>query len=237
MRFDVVTLFPRMVDAPLSESIVGRARERGLLELGFANPRDFTQDRHRTVDDRPYGGGPGMLMMAEPLFNAVKSVRKRGSLVVVLSPHGRRYDQKTARRLAGKKHVVLVCGRYEGMDARFVEAVADEELSLGDFIITGGEAAAVAVIDSVARLLPGVLKKEEAPVLESFSEPLLEAPQYTRPARWRGKSVPAVLLGGNHAVIEAWRRKKAQALTKRKRPDLLRNTEAKCHDDDKAGRS
>ncbi|NLO91954.1 MAG: tRNA (guanosine(37)-N1)-methyltransferase TrmD [Elusimicrobia bacterium] len=226
MRFDVVTLFPRMVDAPLSESIVGRARERGQLELGFANPRDFTQDRHRTVDDRPYGGGPGMLMMAEPLFRAVKSVKKRGSLVVVLSPHGRRFDQKTARRLAARRHVVLVCGRYEGMDARFVAAAADEELSLGDFVLTGGEAAAVAVIDSVARLLPGVLKKEEAPVLESFTGPLLEAPQYTRPSRWRGKSVPSVLLGGNHAAIEAWRRKKAQALTKRKRPDLLRNTEA-----------
>ena len=226
MRFDVVTLFPRMVDVPLSESIVGRARKQGLVKLGFVNPRDFTSDRHRTVDDRPYGGGAGMLMMAEPLFQAVKSVKKRGSLVVLLTPHGRRYDQKAARRLAAKKHVILVCGRYEGMDARFADT-ADEELSLGDFIITGGEAAAVAVIDSVTRLVPGVFRKEEAPVKESFTEPLLEAPQYTRPACWRGKSVPEVLLGGNHAEIEAWRRKKAQALTKRKRPDLLRTTEAK----------
>jgi len=226
MRFDVVTLFPQMVDVPLSESIVGRARKQGLVKLGFVNPRDFTLDRHRTVDDRPYGGGAGMLMMAEPLFQAVKSVKKRGSLVVLLTPHGRRYDQKTARRLAAKKHVILVCGRYEGMDARFAET-ADEELSLGDFILTGGEAVAVAVIDSVTRLVPGVFRKEEAPVRESFTEPLLEAPQYTRPARWRGKSVPAVLLGGNHAAIEAWRKKKAQALTKSKRPDLLRTTEAK----------
>lgn len=220
MRVDVVTLFPELVDGPLSGSIVGRARSRKLLELGFSNPRDFTKDRHRTVDDRPYGGGPGMLMMAEPLYQAVKKVSKRGSRVVFLTPRGRKFDQKLAREFSKEKRLVLVCGHYEGVDER-VHSLADDEISLGDFVLTGGEPAAVAVIDALTRLLPGVLKKSDAAEKESFTEPLLEAPQYTRPAVWRGKKVPAVLMSGDHAAIESWRAKEALKLTKKKRPDLL----------------
>jgi tRNA (guanine37-N1)-methyltransferase len=220
MRVDVVTLFPELVDGPLSGSIVGRARSRGILELGFSNPRDFTEDRHRTVDDRPYGGGPGMLMMAEPLYRAVKAVSKRGSRVVFLAPRGRKFDQALARELSKEKRLVLVCGHYEGVDER-AHSLADDEISLGDFVLTGGEPAAVAVIDALTRLLPGTLKKSDAAEKESFTEPLLEAPQYTRPAVWRGKKVPAVLMSGDHAAIEAWRAKESLRLTKKRRPDLL----------------
>ncbi|MDQ7773122.1 MAG: tRNA (guanosine(37)-N1)-methyltransferase TrmD [Elusimicrobiales bacterium] len=220
MRVDVVTLFPELVDGPLSGSIVGRARSRGILELGFSNPRDFTEDRHRTVDDRPYGGGPGMLMMAEPLYRAVKAVSKRGSRVVFLTPRGRKFDQALARELSKEKRLVLVCGHYEGVDER-AHSLADDEISLGDFVLTGGEPAAVAVIDALTRLLPGTLKKSDAAEKESFTEPLLEAPQYTRPAVWRGKKVPAVLMSGDHAAIEAWRAKESLRLTKKRRPDLL----------------
>jgi len=220
MRFDVVTLFPAMVDAPLSESIVARARRQGIVEVGFVNPRDFCEDRHKSVDDRPYGGGPGMLMMAEPLYRAIKSVKKKGSLVVLLGPKGEPFSQKKAAGLAKKKHVVLVCGRYEGIDERLA-GKTDEEISLGDYVLTGGELPAAVVIDCVTRLLPGVFKKEEAPVSESFTGGLLEAPQYTRPALWRGKKVPAELLTGNHAEIAKWREKKAKDLTGRLRPDLI----------------
>jgi tRNA (guanine37-N1)-methyltransferase len=221
MRVDVVTLFPELVDQPLAKSIVGRARERKILELGFVNPRDFTHDRHKTVDDRPYGGGAGMLMMAEPLHQAVKKVKKRGSLVVFLGPQGETFTQRTARSLAKKKHVVLVCGHYEGVDQRFLDT-CDMQLSLGDFILTGGEPAAVAVIDSVTRMLPGVFKKEDAPLVESFSEGLLEAPHYTRPAVWRRKKVPQVLLGGNHKEIAEWRKEQSVKVTRRLRPDLIK---------------
>lgn len=220
MRVDVVTLFPELVDGPLSGSIVGRARSRGILELGFSNPRDFAKDRHRTVDDRPYGGGPGMLMMAEPLYQAVRAVKKRGSRVVFLTPRGRKFDQALARELSKEKRLVLVCGHYEGVDER-AHSLADDEVSLGDFVLTGGEPAAVAVIDALTRLLPGTLKKSDAAEKESFTEPLLEAPQYTRPAVWRGKKVPAVLMSGDHAAIEAWRAKESLRLTKKNRPDLL----------------
>lgn len=220
MRVDVVTLFPELVDGPLSGSIVGRARAGGILELGFSNPRDFAEDRHRTVDDRPYGGGPGMLMMAEPLYRAVKAVRKRGSRVIFLTPRGRKFDQELARELSKEKRLVLVCGHYEGVDER-AHSLADDEVSLGDFVLTGGEPAAVAVIDALTRLLPGTLKKSDATEKESFTGPLLEAPQYTRPAVWRGRKVPAVLTSGDHAAIEAWRAKEALRLTKKNRPDLL----------------
>jgi len=222
MRFSVVTLFPEMVDAPLSASIVGRARERGLVRVDYVNPRDFSQDRHRTVDDRPYGGGPGMLMMAEPLYQAVKKAKGRTGYTVLLSPHGRRFDQKTARRLAKKKHLVLVCGHYEGVDHRIVSKI-DEELSIGDFILTCGEIGAAAVADCVTRLVPGVFVKEGVAENESFSDGLLEAPQYTRPAVWRRLKVPPVLMGGNHKEIEKWRREQSLKLTKQLRPDLLQS--------------
>lgn len=219
MRVDAVTLFPGMIDAPLSESIVGRARQEGLLELGFSNPRDFTEDRHRTVDDKPYGGGTGMVMMAEPVYRALKKVKKKGSFVILLTPKGRRFDQRTALELAKKKHLVFICGHYEGIDER-ITPLADLELSIGDYVLTGGEPAAVAVIDAVTRLIPGVLRKGDATVNETFTDGLLEAPHYTRPAVWRGKKVPEALVSGNHRLIAEWRRSQAEALTGKARPDL-----------------
>ncbi|HAT72162.1 MAG TPA: tRNA (guanosine(37)-N1)-methyltransferase TrmD [Elusimicrobia bacterium] len=219
MRVDAVTLFPGMIDAPLSESIVGRARAEGYLELGFVNPRDFTEDRHRTVDDKPYGGGTGMLMMAEPVYRAVKKVRKKGSFVILLTPKGRKFDQAAALELAKKKHLIFICGHYEGIDERIVP-LADLELSIGDYVLTGGEPAAVAVIDAVTRLIPGVLRKSDATVNETFTGGLLEAPHYTRPAVWRGKKVPPALLSGNHKLIAEWRAAMAAELTGAARPDL-----------------
>jgi len=221
-RIDVVTLFPSMFEGPMTESIVKRAREKGLLELGFVNPRDFTTDRHRTVDDRPYGGGAGMVLMPEPMAKAIRSVKRRSSTVVFLSPQGKRLDQKTARALAKKKHLVLVCGRYEGIDERLM-GLFDLELSIGDYVLTGGELPAMVLTDALTRLQPGVLTKEEAAARESFSENLLDFPQYTRPPKWRGSSVPEVLLSGDHARIEAWRRERAEEATRRKRPELLEN--------------
>jgi tRNA (guanine37-N1)-methyltransferase len=209
-----------MFEGPLSESILKRAQDRGLLAVGFTNPRDFAADRHRSVDDRPYGGGAGMLLMAEPLYQALRKARRRGSKVLLLSPQGRRFDQKLAASLARERHIVLVCGHYEGVDERILDFV-DMELSVGDFVLTGGEIPAMAVIDSVARLLPGVLLKPEAAERESFSAGLLDFPQYTRPSLWRGRKVPPALLSGDHARIEAWRRRAAKAATRRKRPDLL----------------
>lgn len=219
MRVDVVTLFPGMIDQPLSESIVGRARAEGFLELGFANPRDFTEDRHRTVDDKPYGGGTGMVMMAEPVYRALKKVRKRNSLVILLTPKGRRFDQAMALELSKKKHLVFICGHYEGIDER-VTPLADMGLSIGDYVLTGGEPAAVAVIDAVTRLIPGVLRKGDATVNETFTDGLLEAPHYTRPGVWRGSKVPEALLSGNHKLIAEWRRAQAETLTSADRPDL-----------------
>lgn len=221
MRIDVVTLFPSMVDAPLSESIVGRARKEGFLELGFSNPRDFADDRHRTVDDKPYGGGTGMVMMAEPVYGALKKVKKKNSFVILLTPKGRKFDQRFASALAKKKHLIFICGHYEGIDER-VCGLADLEMSIGDYVLTGGEPAAVVAIDAVTRLLPGVLKKEDATVNETFSGNLLEAPHYTRPGVWRRKKVPEALLSGNHKLISEWRRGAARALTGERRPDLIK---------------
>ncbi len=222
LRVDIVTLFPAMFEAPLGRSIVGRAREKGALKLGFVNPRDFVKDRHRTVDDRPYGGGAGMVLMAEPLYQAVRKTRTRGAKVVLLSPQGRCFDQKLARSFSKERHLVLICGHYEGVDERVLDFV-DMELSIGDYVLTGGEIPAMAVVDAVARLLPGVLAKEDAAVRESFTGSLLDYPQFTRPRVWRGKKVPDVLLGGDHARIEQWRQKRALAATRRKRPKLIKN--------------
>lgn len=221
MRVDVITLFPSMVDVPLSDSIVGRARGEGRLKLSFSNPRDFAGDRRGTVDDKPYGGGTGMVMMAEPVYKALRKVKRRGACVVLLTPKGVRFDQRMALKLAGKKHLVLICGHYEGIDER-VNNFADLELSIGDYILTGGEPAAVAVIDAVTRLLPGVLRKKDAAVNETFTEDLLEAPHYTRPGVWRGMKVPEVLLSGDHKRISGWKQAAAEALTGKRRPDLLK---------------
>lgn len=223
MRIDIVSLFPGMFEGPLTQSIVSRAREKGAIELGFVDPRAFADDRRGTVDDRPFGGGPGMVLMAEPLYRAIKKAKGRGGFVVHLTPRGKRLDQRGVRALAAKKHLVLVCGHYEGVDER-VTALADAEVSLGDFVLTGGEIPAMAVVDAVARLQPGVLKKPEASALESFSkeEGLLEAPQFTRPRVWRGKKVPDILLSGDHARIAAWKQKEAMRLTRKRRPDLVK---------------
>ena len=216
LKVDVVTAFPDMLSGPLGQSIVGRAQKAGVLKLGFTNPRDFTQDKHHTLDDRPYGGGPGMLMKAEPLYQAIKKLRKKNSVVILTSPRGVTFTQTLAKELAQKKHLIFVCGHYEGIDER-VYPEMDMEVSLGDFILTGGELAAAVMIDSITRLVPGTFKKQDVTVSESFEEGLLEAPQYTRPEVWRGQKVPEILLSGHHKQMEAWKREKALELTKKYR--------------------
>ncbi len=220
MRIDVVTLFGPALDPLLRLGAVGRARARGAVEVGYVNPREFAKNKHRKVDDRPYGGGAGMILMAQPLTAAVKSVAGRRSRVIFLSPQGKRFSQPDARRLSKLQHLVLVCGRYEGVDER-VMPLFDEEISIGDYVLSGGEIAALAVADAVLRLVPGVLEKPEAALLESFSGESLDYPQYTRPRIWRGKKVPQALLSGNHEAIARWRRRAALAATRKKRPDLL----------------
>jgi tRNA (guanine37-N1)-methyltransferase len=221
MKIDVLTLFPAMFAGPLDESIVKRAREARLLDLKIHNLRDWTHDRHKTVDDRPFGGGPGMLLKAEPLFEAVESLQRDQTRVILLSPSGRKFDQAIARELAQSEDLLLVCGSYEGFDERVREALADDELSIGDYVLTNGALPAMVVIDAVARLLPGVLGDDESSQDESFSAGVLEYPQYTRPAEFRGMKVPEVLLSGNHAEIEKWRREQAKLRTETQRPDLL----------------
>jgi tRNA (guanine37-N1)-methyltransferase len=221
MRIDMVTLFPGMFEPVLTESIVGRAIKNGALTLGLCNPRDFSKEKHRKVDDRPYGGGAGMVLMAQPLADAIKAVKRKGAKVVYLSPQGKRFDQKTAQRLASCKHLILVCGHYEGIDERAM-SLFDEELSIGDYVLTGGEIPAMAVADAVTRLLPGVLKKPDAAVAESFTGDTLDYPQYTRPRVWRRKKVPEVLFSGDHRRIAEWRLRAARLATQKKRPDLLK---------------
>lgn len=220
MRIDFVTLFPDMFPAVMGASIMARAREKGALSWGCVNPRDFSSDKHRKVDDRPFGGGPGMVMMVEPLAKAVKSVKKKGARVLLMSPQGRRFDDAYAGELTKERQLVLVCGHYEGVDERAME-LFDEELSVGDYVLTGGELPAMTVADAVVRKLPGVLKKDEAVASESFAAGLLDFPQYTRPRRWRGHEVPEVLFSGDHAKIALWRRQAALQATSRKRPDLI----------------
>ena len=222
MKIDVLTLFPAMFAGPLDESIVKRARESGLLDLKIHQLRDWAHDRHKTVDDRPFGGGPGMLLKVEPLFEAVESLQREKSRVILLSPSGRKFDQAIARELAQQEDLILVCGSYEGFDERVREELADDELSIGDFVLTNGALPAMVVIDAVTRLLPGVLGDDESSHDESFSHGLLEYPQYTRPAEFRGMKVPDVLLSGNHAEIEKWRREQAKLLTQKQRPDLMK---------------
>ena len=221
MKIDVLTLFPGMFPGPLDESIIKRACESGRLRLGIHDLRDFTHDRHRTVDDRPFGGGPGMLIKPEPVFEAVEDLRDEKTRVILTSPAGRPFRQQIARELAAEEHLLLVCGSYEGFDERVRERLADDEISIGDYVLTNGALPAMVVIDAVARLLPGVLGDDESSADESFSDRLLEYPQYTRPAEFRGMSVPEVLLSGDHAAIEQWRREQARERTAQRRPDLL----------------
>lgn len=224
MKFDIVTIFPRMVEAGLTEGVVGRARARGLVDAVVHNLRDYTTDRHHVVDDVPFGGGPGMVMKPEPFLVAVEAItatRGAPSLVVLMSPAGRQFTQAEAERLAGAGHVAVLCGRYEGVDERVREALSAEELSIGDYVLSGGEVPALAVVDAVARLVPGVVGDEASVTGDSFVRGLLDYPHYTRPAEWRGMRVPDVLLSGHHGDIRAWRRLAALQRTLERRPDLL----------------
>ncbi|MBI2994867.1 MAG: tRNA (guanosine(37)-N1)-methyltransferase TrmD [Gammaproteobacteria bacterium] len=223
MRVGVISLFPDMFRAVTAFGVSGRAVERGLLEVLAFNPRDFAKDAHRTVDDRPYGGGPGMVMMVAPLRDAVRAARSRlsGAGVIYLSPQGRRMDRSDIVKLAGGREVILVAGRYEGVDERFVAAEVDEEWSIGDFVVSGGELPAMMLIDAVARMLPGVLGHGESAAQDSFESGLLDHPHYTRPEEIDGRRVPAVLLSGDHEQIRRWRLRQALGRTWKRRPDLL----------------
>jgi tRNA (guanine37-N1)-methyltransferase len=231
VRIDVVSLFPELVSAVAACGVTGRAVERGLLELGMWNPRDYTADRHRTVDDRPYGGGPGMLMKVEPVRQALHAARAAGGgKVIYLSPQGRRLDQAAVRSFAADGNLVLLAGRYEGIDERLVALEVDEEWSIGDYVLSGGELAAMVVIDAVARLLPGALGDADSAEQDSFTEGLLDCPHYTRPEQVEGLQVPAVLREGNHAEIARWRRKQALGRTLERRPDLLQGLDLSDED-------
>jgi tRNA (guanine37-N1)-methyltransferase len=221
MRIDVLTLFPEMFSGPLDVSMVARARKSGLLDLQVRNLREWTHDRHKTVDDRPFGGGPGMVLKPEPIFEAVESLAGPNTRVLMMGPAGRTFTQAIARELAQQEHLLFLCGSYEGFDER-IRSLVHDELSIGDFVLTNGGLPAMVVIDAVARLIPGVLGHDESAADESFSHGLLEYPHYTRPAEFRGMKVPEVLLSGNHAEIEKWRREQAKARTIERRPDLLK---------------
>jgi len=225
--FDVITIFPEFFSGPFNFGVVRRGRENGLIEIRVHDLRDFTSDRHRTVDDRPFGGGEGMVFKPEPIFKAVETVRKgENSEVVVLSAAGRRFNQAEALRLSKAEQIILVCGRYEGVDERVVEHLATAEISVGDFIVSGGEIPAIVVVDAVTRYIPGVVGKEESILRDSFSDPaaeiqLVEHPHYTRPAEFRGWKVPEVLVSGDHEAVREWRQVAAMKKTERNRPDLL----------------
>ena len=228
MKIDIVTLFPEICRAPLSESIMKRSQKNGIVDLCIHNLRDWTTDKHRVADDAPFGGGQGMVMKPEPIFAAVEELRdqtskikNQTSKVVLMSPAGRRFDQQMAAQLSGESHLIIICGHYEGVDHRVIEHLVDLEISVGDYVLTNGAIAAVVLVDAVVRLMPGVLGHEQSAVDDSFSRGLLEAPQYTRPAEFRGWKVPDVLLSGNHGEIEKWRKKEALRRTRENRPDLL----------------
>ena len=224
MTIDVVTIFPAMIEAALAEGIIGRARERGLLDLRARDLREFTADRHRTVDDVPYGGGPGMVMKPEPIFRAVDAIaadRGAPDAIVLMTPQGRRFTQEEAERLSRLERIVLICGRYEGVDERVAEGLATDELSIGDYVLTGGELPALVVVDAVARLIPGAVGDADSVAGESFVQGRLDHPHYTRPAVFRGRAVPEVLVSGHHGAIERWRRRERARRTLERRPDLI----------------
>ena len=230
LKIDIITLFPEVIMPYLNTSILKRAREAKAVNISCTNPRDFTKDKHKTVDDRPYGGGAGMLMKADPLYKAIKKVKKTNSLVILTSPRGKKFSQVLAKKLAKKKHLIIVCGHYEGVDARIYPEI-DLEISLGDFILTGGELAALAITDTITRLQKGTFKKDNVTTEESFENSLLEAPQYTRPEVWRRRKVPQVLLSGNHKEIAVWKQKTALEITKKFRPDMLDNRPLKTSEE------
>jgi len=226
MKIDILTLFPKMFTGPLTESIIKRARQRDLVEINVHNLREYTRDKHRTADDKPFGGGPGMVLKPEPIFRAVKKLKKRGSRLILLGPGGQKLKQPALKRLVKVKHLILLCGHYEGIDER-VKKLGLEEISIGDYILTGGELPAMVLVDALVRLVPGVLGDAKSVEEESFSSGLLEYPQYTRPASYRRMKVPQVLLSGNHEKIKQWREKQAQKRTLAQRPDLIRKRELK----------
>jgi tRNA (guanine37-N1)-methyltransferase len=228
MKIDIVTLFPEICGAPLSESIMKRAQKNGIVDLHIHNLRDWTMDKHHVADDAPFGGGQGMVMKPEPIFAAIEKLRNQTSdikdqtsKIVLMSPAGHRFDQEMAAQLSGESHLIIICGHYEGVDHRVIDHLVDHEISIGDYVLTNGAIAAVVLVDAVVRLLPGVLGHEQSALDDSFSRGLLEAPQYTRPAEFRSWKVPDVLLSGNHAEIERWRREQAIKRTRENRPDLL----------------
>jgi tRNA (guanine37-N1)-methyltransferase len=222
MKIDILTLFPEICRAPLSESMMKRAQENGIVDLRIHNLRDWTTDKHHVVDDAPFGGGQGMVMKPEPIFAAVESLRKENSFVILMTPPGKSFTQSLAGNLSKHEHLIVVCGHYEGIDHRVTEHLIDMEISIGDYVLTNGAIAAAVLVDAVVRLLPGVLGHEQSSADDSFSAGLLEAPQYTRPAEFRGWKVPEVLLSGNHAEIAAWRKEQALRRTRENRPDLLK---------------
>jgi len=225
MRIDVLTLFPEMFASPLGFSIVKRAQQKQLVNIVLSNIRDFAKNKYKKVDDAPYGGGPGMVMMCQPVFDCLESIRRQDEnpgRIILLSPAGRKFDQRFAEELSAEKRIILIAGHYEGFDERIRIGTGAEEVSIGDYVLSGGELAAMVVIDAVVRLLPGALGDDNSSLSESFSEGLLEYPQYTRPEVFRGMKVPDVLLGGNHKQIEEWRKQQALEKTKKQRPDLLK---------------
>jgi tRNA (guanine37-N1)-methyltransferase len=228
MRFDIVTIFPRMIESALAEGILAKAIQRELLTVRARDLREFTEDRHRTVDDVPYGGGPGMVLKAEPLFRAVEAIERESGAaqaIVLVSPHGRQFSQVEASRLAALERVVILCGRYEGIDDRVRENLATDELSIGDYVLSGGELPALVIVDAVARLIPGVVGDEDSVAGDSFSRGLLDFPHFTRPAEFRDWKVPEVLVSGHHGEIRKWRKRQALELTLMRRPELLADAE------------
>ena len=225
MRFDIITIFPGMFEPVLNESIIKRARQKKKVAIRVHDLRAYTKDKHKKVDDRPFGGGPGMVMTPQPFFDAVKKIKgSRKAKVILMSPSGKRLTQKLARDLAKQKNLILLCGHYEGVDERVREKLVDESISIGDYVLTGGEIPAMVIIDCVTRLLPGVVGKEASLTDESFEGGLLEYPHYTRPANFRGVKVPDVLLSGDHLAIKKWRQEQSRRVTRRNRPDLIKNS-------------
>ena len=233
MKIDIVTIFPEMVEAALTPGVIGRGRQAGLLDIAVHNLRDFTTDRHRVVDDVPFGGGPGMVLKPEPMFDAVEAIasrRGKADAVVLMSPAGTRLTQEHARRLAALPHLVVLCGRYEGIDERVREHVATDEISIGDYVLSGGELPALVLVDAVSRLVPGVVGDEQSVEADSFARGLLDYPHYTRPAEYRGHRVPDVLTSGHHGAIRKWRRQQALRRTAERRPELLAAAELDAAD-------
>jgi len=230
MKIDILTLFPGMLQGPLSESMLKKAQEKGLLSLNLVDIRDFTTDKHKTADDTPYGGGPGMVMKAEPIFKAVTSNRKPVTRIILMCPTGKLLTQEIVKELAKEEHLIIICGHYEGVDERIRDLV-DQEISIGDFVLTGGELPAMVLVDAVARQIPGVVKEEESVKRDSFYKGLLDYPSYTKPEDFEGKKIPEALLSGHHAVIDRWRRKEAIRQTFFRRPEML--TKAELSQEDK----